>query len=122
MSVQLLTLFKKNIISFIDELVDSYPSESDFVLIRVILKDQVPAQEIMDHFLNQVLPLKDQIANRDEKIFSDSDVFYLGLDKINCKGLKGLWESGKVDEDNKKVIWQWLDSFVTIVERYKKSL
>ena len=121
MSIQLLTLFKKNIVAFFDELVDTYPAESDFVIIRVVLKDQVPAQEIMDYFVKNVLPVKDMITNRDEKIFTESNVFYFGLDSLNCKGLKGLWAEGKVDEDNKKVIWQWLDSFVSIAERYKKS-
>lgn len=122
MSVQLLGLFKKNLVSFFDELVDTFPNESDFVIIRVVLKDQVPAQEMMEYFIKNVLPLKEQIVKRDEKIFTESDVFYFGLDQINCKGLKGLWISNKLDKDDKEVIWKWLDTFVAIVEKYMKTM
>jgi hypothetical protein len=122
MSVQLLTLFKKNIISLFDELIETFPDEKDFIMIRVVLKDQVPIQEVMNHFLQHVLPLKDRIKERDETLFTESDVFYFGLDTIGCKGLRGVWVDGKLDSDNKNVIWQWLDSFIIIVERYKKTL
>ncbi len=122
MSIQLLTLFKKNIISLFDELIETFPDEKDFILIRVVLKDQVPIQDIMNHFLQFVLPLKDRIKERDETLFTESDVFYFGLDTIGCKGLRGVWVDGKLDEDNKNVIWQWLDSFIVIVEKYKKTL
>jgi hypothetical protein len=122
MSVQLLTLFKKNLVSFFDELIETFPNEKEFILIRVVLKDQVPIQDVMNHFINHILPVKDRIKQRDETLFTDSDVFYFGLDQLGCKGIKGVWVEGKLDDDNKNVIWQWLDSFIAIVEKYKKSM
>ena len=33
---------------------------------------------------------------------------------------KKLWRSGKLDDDDKKIIWKWIDSFVYLSDKYIK--
>ena len=38
-----------------------------------------------------------------------------------CKYFGQLWTSDKLDEDDRNMIWQWMDLFVTLSEKYIKK-
>ena len=50
-SVLILNEFKKGLISFFDELIEQFPEHGDLVVIRILLKDQLPVTQIMNHFI-----------------------------------------------------------------------
>lgn len=119
MDIKILQDFKSNLISFFDELIEQFPNESQFILTRIIIKDQVSPDFIMNYFISSVLPCKEMIKSRDEKFFTDLNVIYFGLAE-NAASFKNLWLQNKLDSDDKVVMWKWMDLFINLAEKYKK--
>ena len=121
-SVLILNEFKKGLISFFDELIEQFPEHGDLVVIRILLKDQLPVTQIMNHFIQNVLPEKPLVKERNQKFFTESNALFglLGADRAN--NLKKIWKSPKLDKDDRDVMWKWIDTFIMMVEKYQKSL
>ena len=122
--LQILKLFKKQLITFFDELISQFPSEADLIIIRIFIKDQIPISDIILHFIQFLLPIKNIIDKRSEEFFlgnmSDTIFEELSNDKVNH--FKKLWRSGVLDQDDKNCIWSWFDSFILLSEKYKQTL
>jgi hypothetical protein len=117
--IVILRQFKNGLVSFIDELIDQFPGEPDLVIIRIFVNDQVPIIDVMNHFVAKLLPMKTDIKDRNEKVFIESNVIFEALSKTKVNHFKALWRSGRLDDDDKQVVWKWFDSFVLLSERYK---
>ena len=120
----ILTEFKNNLIIFFDELIDQFPSEADLVIMRIFLKDQIPIHDIITIF-NDIInkdnqKFKKMIANRNELFFLESDIFD-SISKNKVVHFKKLWRSERLDDDDKKIIWKWIDSFVYLGDKYIKA-
>lgn len=121
-NLQILNEFKKNLVNFFDELIDQFPEEGDFVLIRILVKDQLPITEVMNYFISEILPHKTMIKSRDERIFTEMNVLYFGLEKNQSNGIRKIWKSSALDKEDREIIWKWFDTFVFLVEKYQRSL
>ena len=121
-SVLILNEFKKGLISFFDELIEQFPEHGDLVVIRILLKDQLPVTQIMNHFIQNVLPEKPLVKERNQKFFTESNALFglLGNDRAN--NLKNIWKSPKLDKDDRDVMWKWIDTFIMMVEKYQKNM
>jgi hypothetical protein len=121
--LQVLTEFKTGLISFFDELIDQFPQEGDLVMIRIFLKDQIPIEDVMNIFSNAInkdnAKLKKMIKDRNEIFFLENNIFD-SISKTKVVHFKKLWRSGSLDEEDKKVVWRWVDSFVYLSEKYNK--
>jgi hypothetical protein len=122
---QVLIEFKNNLISFFDELIDQFPLEPDLVMVRIFLKDQIPIKDAMEEFVHKITKndneLRNMIKARNDEFFLDNNIFdNLGRDKINH--FSRIWRSSALDEEDKKVIWKWIDSFVYFGDKYIKLL
>ena len=61
--------------------------------------------------------LKTMISERNEEFFLSHDLFdHFGQNKVSH--FKRLWTSGILDEENKNIIWDWVDTFVILSDRY----
>lgn len=122
--VLILQEFKNNLISFFDELIDLFPTEPDLVIIRIFLKDQIPIEEVIIIFINTInmdnQKFKKMIKDRNELFFLESNIFD-SISKTKVVHFKKLWRSEQLDDDNKDVIWKWVDSFVYLGEKYIKT-
>jgi len=122
--ILILKEFKNNLIAFFDELIEIFPSEPDFIRLRIFFKDQIDIKDVMDTFIyflnrdNQII--KSSIKDRNETFFFDTDLFDF-LEKQRVYHLKKLWRSPNVDNDFKLTIWKWIDSFVFLSDKYNKS-
>lgn len=116
--------FKNNLITFFDELIDQFPTEADLVIIRIFLKDQIPIEEVINIFINTINKdgqrFKKMIKDRNEIFFLESNIFD-SISKTKVVHFKKLWRSNSLDDDDKKIIWKWIDSFVYLGEKYIKS-
>ena len=121
-SIQILTEFKKNLVNFLDELIDQFPEEGDFVIFRIFINDQLPIQEVMNYFITDILPHKITIKARDDKIFTENNILQFGPDKSKSGVIKRIWRSQKLDAHDREMIWKWFDTFIFFVEKYQKSL
>ena len=54
--IKLLLQFRDQMIRFLDELIEQFPSESQFIIIRIFFKDKIPVEDIIGNFIKQVLP------------------------------------------------------------------
>ena len=113
---KLLLQFKKQLICFIDELIDQFPGESDFIIMRILIKDQMRIEDIIGKFISEILPNKQDIKDRKNSFFIENNF----LETRNGSLFKTLWESENIDEDDKKIIWKWMDLFVCIAQKYHK--
>lgn len=116
--------FKNTLISFLDELIGQFPQEGDLVIFRIFLKDKTPISTVLNYFIENILPFKQMVVDRNETFFlNHCSLFEQNenrKDKVNK--FKKLWTSSQLDDDDKKVIWEWFDSFVFLAERYQKAI
>lgn len=119
--MDVLTQFKTSLVSFFDELIEMFPDESQFVMFRILIKDQLPITIVMDQFIQTVLPLRDTIKKRDDRIFTESDALYFGMNKSETDVFRRIWSSPQLDREDRAAIWKWLDAFVLIADKYIKA-
>lgn len=122
MSIQILTDFKNNLIKFFDELVEQFPQEGDLVIIRILLKDRVSIQDVMNYFIREILKDKQKIKNRDDTFFTEGKSLFGMLPDEQANTFKRIWISPNLDQDDRTIIWRWTDLFVALSEKYKKTL
>jgi len=115
----ILERFKKGYIQFIDELSEMFPEESDLIIIRVFFEDQVPVSLVADKFIQHVLPHREIIKKRDEKFFLENNNIFGMLDTGKVLHFKKLWTSNRLDKDDRITMWNWFDTFVTLMDAYK---
>ena len=115
---RLLEKFQKNLVRFFDELIEMFPNEKDFILIRILVKDQIPSTQIMSYF-EMVMRNKEIISSieRRDDTFILSNVLFSKI--INSTVFKNLWEK-HLDNDDKEMIWSWVDSFKLMTTEYMK--
>lgn len=123
--LEILKQFKNALISFLDELIVQFPSEGDLVIFRIFLKDRVPIVNVLNYVVLNILPLKQLIVERDEDFFLNKCNLFesIGAEsekKTKISRFKRLWRSESLDEDDKRVVWEWFDSFIYLSEKYQK--
>ena len=118
--IKLLGEFRNNLVSFLDELIEQFPSEGDLVAARIFLADQVPIVDIMNTFIKRVLPIRDMAKARDEKFFLENDVLFAQASTSKVSYFKELWSSSMLDNDDRQTIWRWFDLFISITDKYNK--
>jgi hypothetical protein len=120
---QVLIQFKKQLISFFDELIGQFPQEPNFVVLRILFNDQLPIKDVMQKFVIKLVSTREMIKNRDENFFLEQNNSFLSfLDKDTANSFKRLWRSDDLDNDDKSVIWQWIDSLVCLADKYTKVI
>ena len=122
--IEILKQFKNALISFLDELIGQFPSEGDLVIFRIFLKDRVPIVNIINYFVMRILPLKKMVDERDEDFFLNKCELFESIEnpekKCKVNRFKKLWRSECLDSDDKRVVWEWFDSFIFLSEKYQK--
>ena len=121
---QILIQFKNSLVSFIDELIESFPQEPDLIILRIFLKDQIPIEDVMNKFIFIINKnngeIKKHITERNDIIFIKNEIFD-SISKSKSINFQKLWLSESLDEDEKNTVWRWVDSFVILSDRYAKA-
>lgn len=123
--IEILTEFKTQLIAFFDELIGQFPQEGDLVVVRLFLANQIPIQDVMNVFNYKInkndQELRKMVKERNEIFFLEHSLFdNLGKEKINH--FKKLWRSGLLDNEDKLVIWNWVDAFIYLGDKYTKVI
>ena len=122
MSTEILSQFKKQIIKFLDEMVEQFPNEGDFVVMRILIKDQYSINDVMNNFIQQVLPLKQMVKDRNDKFFLENNILFEDLDSTKVNHFKTVWRSDSLDDDDRQAMWLWFDLFIKLAEKYQRSI
>jgi hypothetical protein len=116
---ELLIKFKNVLMNFIDELVQQFPNDSDIVMCRIFIKDQIPTQTIMDKFIKYFTPQEELIKNKDPLFFTMGTSEFCSSLNLNTNIFEKVWFSGVLDDEDKEITWQWITSLYKIVDKYK---
>jgi hypothetical protein len=119
--LDILKLFKTNLIKFLDALVEQFPSEGDLAVLRVFLSEQIPIEDVLIVFSKRLLPYKQMILNKDEKFFIEGDDVFKGVSSDTVSYCKNIWLSEKITGEDKEQIWKWFKLFVNLSEKYMNS-
>ena len=121
--VQILQLLKKELITFLDELISILPEEKDFLVIRFFLNDQVPIVDVMNYIIKELVPLEDYVKVKDDRFFLEHQVLFEPLrdqeSKVNY--FKKLWENHDLEE-NKDAVWNWFRHFINLGKIYQSLI
>jgi len=131
--IQVLRQFRCQLISFFEELISQFPEEPDLVILHIFFSNQIPIKEVIEYFIHrlsinmensakQKTNLREMIQNRNEEFFLQSNSVFHELSKTKVNHFKRLWRSGRLDDEDKDVIWKWIDSFVYLVDKYQKIM
>ena len=116
--LDILKLFKTNLIKFLDALIEQFPSEGDLAVLRVFLSEQIPIEDVLIVFSKRLLPYKQMIMNKDEKFFVEGDDVFKGVSSDTVSYCKNIWLSDKITGEDKEQIWKWFKLFVNLSEKY----
>jgi len=70
--LQILREFQDCFKNFFDDLIrlfDGLEEAADLVIARIFVIDQTPIDKIMNYFIQKILPLKQQVKDRDVNFF-----------------------------------------------------
>jgi L-arabinose isomerase len=122
--IKLLSLYKEQLITFLDELIEQFPIEGDLVILRIFFGNQIDTATVIDIFLERINTnsnqLRKMIKERNETFFLEHDAFY-GTDQSKVSHFRNLWLSNDLDDETKVTIWNWIDIFVSIADKYSKE-
>ena len=118
-STEILIKFKNQLLNFMDELIQQFPEETDFVLFKLFLSNQMPILTSIDLFIKQLNRndgcVRKMITDRNETFFFEENNFpFVSPTKI--KRMILLWTD--LDQFDKKIMWSWIDSLVLISDKY----
>jgi hypothetical protein len=118
--INIIREFRARLVEFLDELIEQFPHEGEFVIIRIFIKDQVPMADVLGRFIRDLLPFADQVKARDEKFFLNNTLLYTGAavaqNKVNH--FKELWLSNQLEKDDREAAWKWMDLLNAIAMQY----
>jgi len=121
--LNLIREFRMQLVSFLDELIEQFPEEGEFVIIRIFVKDQMPMADVLGRYIRDLLPFSNQIKDRNENFFLENDLLYtgtsIGASRINH--FRNLWQSDKLDQNDRETVWKWMELFNAIASRYLKN-
>jgi len=124
-SEKLLTTLKQNTILFIQSLrnhVFSRHSDASGELLLVeVYFSGMPDEKLMQHMLKHLLPHKKQIVSRNVKFFLKNRGIFSGLEEDRIDFYAKHISDGHLDEDTMSTIWEYFDTFLALVEAYKKK-
>jgi len=118
--VKLLQTLHKDLVTFLDSLIESFPEEGDLVIARFAIKDQFPIKDIMEYIIQKLLPLKSNVDSRDNNFFLENNILFEQLEDNKVNHFKKIWISGNLDDEDKDNIWKWFDRFLRIAQYYVK--
>jgi hypothetical protein len=95
---------------FIDELSEQFPTEPSLQLAKAFIKD-TDSSELMNKYKMFVLPHRDLVESENEDFFKKSDWFYNMTSPAKVFSIKDIWESDKLDNEDKTMVWQWFKLF-----------
>jgi len=121
---ELVRLFKHRLLTFLDILIEQFPKERDFPLLKLGIKTRmVSVKDTLKEFTAGILPHKEMVLNKDEEFFLTKCGSLLSGTEVTTDELdhfKKIWTSDSLTEDDKENLWKWFKLFLDIAIEYDK--
>jgi len=109
--------FHSNLITFCDEMISLY-GDSAFVVTRVMLP-RISSQFIFGR-INKVLPtLQEIVDTRDTSKYNSIKGQFGDMDLAINATIYRI-DGDTMSEDDKNVVWEWINSFVMFTKKYNE--
>lgn len=92
--------------------------QGDMALMEIGIK-MIGDEDILTNAITYTLPWKNKVKERDDKFFLDNKHLFEGLPDDKVK-YYGQIICNEIDQEDKDVIWQYIDTIVSIAEKHKK--
>lgn len=112
--IDILIKLKTQLITFFDELVETFPTEPEFLIFRVFIDNRIPIVDVMNYIIVKLVPLRDMVKRKDSAFFLGHNILFDQLDSTKVNHFKRIWLSKNIDDDDKDVIWAWFNSFIDL--------
>jgi len=118
---QILSEFRTNLITFLDELIVQFPTEPDFIIARLFVKDKLSCEVMINTFIRECHPHKQWILEKNDKFFLENDLnIFSAVGKGKVNHFKVLWKSSNLTNEDRNVMWDWFKTFLFLSEQYQK--
>lgn len=121
---ELVKLFKERLLTFLDMLIEQFPKERDFPLLKLGINTRmVSVKDTLKEFTTVIIPHKDMVINKDEDFFlTKCSSLLSGTNVTNDEmdHFKKIWTSEGLTEDDKENLWKWFKLFLDIAIQYDK--
>lgn len=108
-------------ISDIKDNILTLPKEQDDIILVEFFFNRLHSEMIGHHVLKKVIPHKAQIVSRSEDFFRKNKFIFSGLKEDRVEYYeKVLLNPKRVNEEDKKIIWEYFDEIIRLAEEYKK--
>ena len=114
--LDLLNIFKKNLLEFLDELIEQFEEEGDLIMLRFFFSEQVPVELIMKQYITFVYPHRQLIRSKNETFFLEKENIFGISPKDKVVHFKTLYL--RMAPDDRDTLWSWVQTFLTICEKY----
>lgn len=119
---------KDTVIEFIDDIrtniITNDEHQTDFTKVKVYFQ-ALPGPALMTHAIKHVLPRKREIEKRNKAFFINNKEIFKGLPEdriaIFSEKFKLSPTKGGISNENLKIIWDYWDTILSIIEEYKKE-
>lgn len=113
--------FRTNLITFLDELIVQFPTEPDFIIARLFVKNRVSGDELINTFIRECLPHKQWILEKNDKFFLENNLnIFNEIGKTKVNHFKMLWKSSNLNDEDRNVMWDWFNTFLFLSEKYQQ--
>ena len=109
--------FHSNLITFCDEMISLY-GDSAFVVTRVMLP-RISSQFIFGR-INKVLPTLQEIVDTRDTSKYDNIKGQFGDMDLAINATISRIDGDTMSEDEKNVVWEWINSFVMFTKKYNE--
>jgi hypothetical protein len=119
--IEILIQLKKQLVTFLDELIETFPEEADFVIFRIFVNDQIPIVDIMEYIIEKICPLEKIVENREDSFFLENNILFEKFDdkkKGKVNHFRKMWQSKVLDKEDREVVWRWMNSFIVLGKKY----
>jgi hypothetical protein len=124
-TLQILKEFQLQVTTFFDELIAQFPNEGDLVVMRLFVSTQLPIEDTINKFIYEMSKnngeKRQAVKDRNEGFFLNFEAKTETSEKYKFNHFKKLWRSGQLDNEDKRIIWQWIDTFIFLADKYTKS-
>ena len=125
--LEILRLFREKIIDFFDALIEQFPNEGDFVLLRILVED-APVEATIKNFYKVVFPHSEMITLKNENFFLEKCPEILksipgsSIEINKIEHFKRVWLSPILTDEDKEQMWKWFNLFLNLSQQYQKYL
>ena len=120
LTFKVLNQLQEQVLNLLDDLLSICPNEPDILLVRLFFESQVDPEMLMKGFITWVYPWKNYIKQHNERYFEENEHIFgpLPVDKVQY--FKEKMKDGTFDEDDKEIIWEYFEVFISLVDQYNK--